>query len=65
MQNRGAFPLDLAGVFSIAGVGFGFTNGTLTETYAAMVIAWIVLYPLCWLYRRYKRAHPQSLARYL
>jgi uncharacterized membrane protein len=58
------YVIHQATLFGI-GKAFGFNAGTLTQTYAAMVIAWIVLYPICRLYRSYKRTHPKSLARYL
>lgn len=47
------------------GKALGFSAGTLTQTYSAAAIAWLVLYPLCRLFRRYKRDHPSSVVRYL
>ena len=40
-------------------------KGGLRETYVAWVCALVVLYPLCVLYGRYKRAHPTGWTRYL
>jgi uncharacterized membrane protein len=37
----------------------------LAEATVATVIVLVVLYPLCWWYRRYKAAHPRSFARYI
>ena len=51
-------------VLFIVGKALRFDQG-LVQTYAAMVVAWAILYPLCRSYRRYKRGHPLSLARFL
>ena len=39
--------------------------GGLRETYLGALGALVVLYPLCVLYRRYKRAHLHGWTRYL
>jgi uncharacterized membrane protein len=40
-------------------------SGGLVETYLAAAAVLALLFPLCWWYRSYKRAHPQSLARFI
>jgi uncharacterized membrane protein len=40
-------------------------EGGLRETYVAWLCVLVVLYPLCVLYGRYKRAHPTGWTRYI
>jgi uncharacterized membrane protein len=42
-----------------------FGEAGLLESYLATLVALAVMYPLCRLFRGYKRGHPRSLARYL
>lgn len=43
----------------------GFMQHGLAEAYAAAAAVIVVLYPVCCLYRGYKRAHPKSIAQYI
>ena len=40
-------------------------SGGLVETYAVSGVLMVLLYPLCRAYRTYKRAHPDSIARFI
>lgn len=52
------------GAAAIAITG-GMRQRGLPETYVAAAAVLVVLYPVCCMYRAYKRAHPNSWAQYL
>jgi hypothetical protein len=46
-------------------VGLDRATAGLAKTWIAAGVTLAVLLPLCWLYRRYKTAHPNGWARYI
>lgn len=53
-------------LLELAAHALGMTKGGgLAHTYLAAAAVVALLFPLCWWYRSYKRAHPDSLARFI
>lgn len=53
-------------ILKAAAMGLGMHHGGgLVETFLAAAAVVALLFPLCWWYRRYKQAHPHSLARFI
>jgi uncharacterized membrane protein len=48
-----------------ASFGVGIPSGGLGRTYLLAAIWLVALYPVCWLYRRYKQSHPTSVLRFI
>lgn len=52
-------------LLGLARMGLGLERGGLLRTYLLAALLLTLLYAPCWLYRRYKQAHPTSWVRFI
>ena len=56
--------IPLLGVLALLSTG-GIAQAGLLATYVGTAAGLMILYPICWVYRQYKRAHPKGWSQYL